>query len=74
MAVRGHVLRGAVGGGLFGVALATMLTLYGVVRLGEFTAGWIVLLGVVLGVVWALVAPAPRRRGAPAPETEPKAE
>ncbi len=74
MAVRGHYLRGAVGGGLFGVALATMLTLYGVIRLGEFTAGWIVLLGLVFGVVWALVAPAPRRKATPAPETAPKPE
>lgn len=62
MSVRGHYFRGAFGGLFFGLALAIMLTLYGVIRLGELSGLWFVLAGLVLGLVWSFVAPAPRAR------------
>lgn len=66
MAVRGHHLRGAIGGLLLGVALWLMLTMYGVVRLGETPGALVVLGAFAFGIVWSFVAPPPRRRGAAA--------
>jgi len=65
VSVHGHWLRGAFGGLALGLALGIMLTLYGVVRLGDLTPLWILLASVAFGVGWSFVSPAPRAgRGA----------
>ena len=71
MRVRGHWLRGAVGGLCLGLALGIMLTLYGVVGLGDAAPAWILLASIAFGIGWSFVAPRPRPRrssGPTAPE------
>ena len=67
MAVRGHHLRGAIGGLLLGIGLWLMLTMYGVIHLGEMSGTWVVLGALGFGIVWSYVAPAPRRRSGAGP-------
>ena len=68
MSVRGHHIRGAIGGLVLGLALWLMLTLYGVIRLGEMSGLWITLVAFVFGIVWSFVAPAPKPKAKPAGE------
>jgi hypothetical protein len=67
MSVRGHHVRGAIGGLVLGLALTIMLTLYGVIRLGEMSGVWITLATLAFGIVWSYVAPSARSKH-PAPE------
>jgi hypothetical protein len=68
-----HPFRGFFGGLFVGLGVALLLFLYGKIAFGTLTPYFIILGGVVLGVVWAFVAPA-RHRGAAAPAPPPEPE
>ena len=62
---RRHPVRGAVFGFVIGIGLALIGIGQGIVALGTIGPALLVLLGVVLGVVWGLFAPARGSRSAP---------
>lgn len=58
-----HPLRGFFGGLFLGLGIALLLVLYGKIAFGTLTPYVIILAGVVLGVVWAYIAPVRGRGG-----------
>lgn len=53
-----HPIRGLFGGLCLGLGLAIMLVIYGKVAFGTWTPYLVIIAGVVIGVLWAFVAPA----------------
>src|SRR3954468_23708613 len=65
--VQRHPIRGFFAGLLAGTAVSIFLVLGSVIALGTNAIYVPIIVGMVLGVVWAYVAPARRRRGQPEP-------
>ena len=67
--VKRYPIRGFFGGLLAGLAVAILLVLSSVIALGTLPPLICIVVGMVLGVLWAMFGPTRRRKGAKEPAT-----
>jgi len=71
MKFKGHPVKGAIFGFLFFLFVALDLLFFGVIPLDSAVITILPLVGIVLGLVWAMVAPLGAKGGSPADTAPP---